>query len=272
MTKLQKWGVALAIALFGGIGVAAIPAGYNFLNGTGWFAADGSGPYVVDAAGNAKQLSVSQAEDAAAADGDAGSFVLGVRRDTAGAATTSAASDYSQFSVNRWGAAWVVPWQHYARTYSASANFAPAATATDVAQICGVIAGPVQLISMTISGTQTTAGMFDMLLIKRSTATSGGTSSAPTVVPVDNGDGAGSAALLTFTANPTPGSTVGTIHRAFVPIGTATSLVIPYTINFGVNAKPVMLNGTGQCVDLNFNSVTMAGGSVTVSWTWVEAP
>ena len=67
--------------------------------------------------------------------------------------------------------------------YAATALLASAATPTDIAILPGSASKTILVTKVIVSGTKTTAGLVDVLLIKRSTANSGGTSAAMTAVP-----------------------------------------------------------------------------------------
>jgi len=158
-------------------------------------------------------------------------------------------------------------------TYSATSAlaFASASSATDIFTITGSASKTVRVLRIGFSGTQTTAGTVNVLAIKRSSANSGGTSASATAVVHDSTDGAVSATVLNYTANPTSlGTAVGTVRavRAFIPTtGTAASSQF-YEFDFGEWAeKAVVLRGTSQVLALNLNATTVTGGA----WTcWVE--
>src|SRR5215472_10898373 len=100
-------------------------------------------------------------------------------------------------------------------TYSAAVsaiNLGTSAT-TDVWTITGSASKVIRVLRMTISGTiATTAVNFDVSVIKRSTADSGGTPAAATVTPYDANDAAGTATVNSYTGvGPTAGTTVGTV-------------------------------------------------------------
>lgn len=160
-----------------------------------------------------------------------------------------------------------------AKTYSCSVNVAAAAAATDIAIINGSASATVYVTKVVISGIQTTAGLNDILLVKRSTANSGGTSAGGTVIGHDANDPAAGAAVLAYTANPTPGTAVGNIRRNYQPIGGATSVVNPVVeYNFGDKGKAIVLRGVAQGLAVNLNGATLTGGTFDVSFEWTELP
>jgi hypothetical protein len=244
--------------------------------------ADGAqAPLSIDSAGrlivaNASDVpgtastNLGKAEDAASASGDTGVFTLGIRRDAL-VVSTSAAGDYNEYAVDKYGSQQVKDYEKQARTYSASANITVAAAATDIAILPGSATTTVFVTKIIISGIQTTAGEVDLQIIKRSTANTGGTSAAMTAVPHDSADSAAIAAPLSYTANPTPGTTVGTVRRVYIPVNLATTQVYSVTvIEFGDKGKPITLNGVAQGLAVNLGGATLAGGTVSVVYEWFE--
>lgn len=214
-----------------------------------------------------------KAEDAAAASSDTGIFALGVRNDAPVAAgTTNTNGDYSQVSVDKYGAIETTPLAAHSRTYSASVSaLASVASATDIATITGNASTTVFVTKVIISGTQTTGGQIRVDLIKRSAANTSGSSAAMTAVPYDSTDSAASATCLSYTANPTPGAAVGTVRTAPIAIGGTTATSSNVTVfDFGSTGKPVTLSGTAQVLAVNLAGVTVTGGSFYITFEWVE--
>lgn len=217
------------------------------------------------AAGN-----LGKAEDAASASGDTGVFALAVRRD-AGVISASANGDYNEIAVNKYGAVQTAPFGSTAKTFRAVVNVALAAAATDIFIIPGNATNTVYVTRVTVSGIQTTAGLVDVLLIKRSAANTG-TSAAATSVPLDASDAAAVSLPISYTANPTPGAAVGTIDRAYVNAGPLATGVVQTVkdFNFGAYGKPVILSGVAQGLAVNLNGATVTGGTFTVVVEWLE--
>jgi hypothetical protein len=155
-------------------------------------------------------------------------------------------------------------------SYSAAAVVAPAASATDIAVLSGNATNTVLVTELSWSCTQTTAGIVQLHIIKRSTADTAGTSVAQTEVPDDANYAAASSAVLTYTANPTTGTPVGDIDVAKVGClapGTASPNDI-YIAN--LRQKPIVLRGTAQQLVFNLNGATLSGGSVALKYKWIE--
>lgn len=158
-------------------------------------------------------------------------------------------------------------------TYSASAGpFAAAASATDVFTITGSASKTIRITRISFSGTQTTAAMRDVLIIKRSTANTGGTSATPIIAPHDSQFPAATAVVRNYTANPASlGTSVGTIRSQKVYIGTATQLSREFCVDWGPrNSQAPVLRGTTQVLAVNLNGVTSTGNSLSISIEWTE--
>lgn len=155
-------------------------------------------------------------------------------------------------------------------SYSASFAVASAASATDIAILPGNATNTVLITEVRVSCTQTTAGIIQLHLIKRSAANSAGTSSGMTEVPDDANYSASDSAGLIYTANPTPGATVGDID--VVKLGCmATGTATPNDIYIGnFRQKPIVLRGTAQGLAVNLNAATVTGGSFAITYKWLE--
>jgi hypothetical protein len=123
-----------------------------------------------------------------------------------------------------------------------------------------------------VYGTQTTAGAVNILLVKRSTANTAGTSTTLTAVPLDSLNSAATATVRSYTANPTLGTTVGTIYSEKVLVPTTTTLggELIFSTNLGQFNQDVVVRGTSEVLAVNLNSVTVAGGSFNISIIWTE--
>lgn len=211
-----------------------------------------------------------KAEDAVAASGDTGLFMLGVRRDAL-LVSASGTGDYNEIATSQYGAVLEQTYEKSAKTYSATVNVAAAAAATDIATITGSASVTVFVTKVIISGIQTTAGLNDILLVKRSTADTGGTSTGGTALPHDSNDAAASATVLAYTANPTTGTLVANLRRNYQPIGGVTSVVNPVVVyDFGDKGRPLTLRGIAQVLAVNLNGATLTGGTFDITFEWFE--
>lgn len=156
---------------------------------------------------------------------------------------------------------------------AAITGLAPASSATDIFTITGSASKTVRITRLSISGVATAAGAYAVLLIKRSAADTSGTSSAPTVVPMDSSDAAGTATVLAYTANPSVGAAVGNVGAARVLVTTAAAPAVPtgFTWRFGGDqAHELVLRGIAQVLAVSLNAVTMSGGLLEIEVEWTE--
>lgn len=159
-----------------------------------------------------------------------------------------------------------------AEAYSASIlSLVPAAAATDIFTITGSATKTVRVTEVNLQCTETTAGAVAVQLVKRSTADTGGTSSAPTRVPHDSTSPAATATVLAYTANPTTGTLVGPVRATrenwLAPASVANAPRMPFTLYNGV---PVVLRGVNEVLAVNLNGVTVTGGNCALWTAWTE--
>lgn len=159
-------------------------------------------------------------------------------------------------------------------TYSSGFSVTPAASATDVATIIGSSTKIVKIKNVTISGIATTAANFLVQGIKRSAADTSGTSTAPAIVNHDSNDGAATAVVANYSANPTLGATgskYGTMRQENLFLGASTNPGGKLSWDFGTrNEKSLVLRGVADAFCINLNGVTITGGTLYVEITWTE--
>jgi len=215
-----------------------------------------------------------KAEDGPNASGDVGVFQLGVRRDTITAKAsprTSADGDYSELAVTRNGAILTKDEDTHHKAYRASFQVSPAASATDIADMIGNATSDAFITRIIITGLQTTAGIVEIFLVRRSTANTLGTRVPATAVVMDSVDAAASCVPGGYSANPTTGTLVGNIRREYVFVGQSTSNSVGrIEWNFGDKCKPVIISGTTQCLAINLGGVTLTGATLNVQIDWYE--
>lgn len=116
-----------------------------------------------------------------------------------------------------------------------------------------------------------TSGSFNVYLLKRSTANSGGTSSALTAVPLDSNFASATASGVYYTANPTTGTSLGGIAHVYL-YSQAEVPGYAYTLfDSTKGGAPIVLRGTSQSVSVNYNGVTdPLGTSAAVDIEWSE--
>lgn len=157
-------------------------------------------------------------------------------------------------------------------TYSVAGLVTPPATPTDMVILNGSGTKTVRVLRVEVSLTGTAAGIADVILIKRSTANSGGTATTPNVVPHDSSDAAGTAVVQQYSANPAGvGTVVGNVRAAKMGISAADvtdTIIWDFTKN---NDKGIVLRGTAQGLAINLNGDALITGEVLAySITWSE--
>jgi hypothetical protein len=155
---------------------------------------------------------------------------------------------------------------------------ATAAGTTPFFSICGSATKTVRIQRVEFDYTVATAAVHaDPRLQKTSTATSGGTATALTAVPLDSNSAAATASLVNFyTALPTSGTVVGTIGiqmrwaqiTATVTAGSATTRTM--VMDPARETEAVVLRGTGQCLQGSFGTTTTNAPTMTVLVAWTE--
>lgn len=158
-------------------------------------------------------------------------------------------------------------------TYSSFSSFTVAATATDIFTLTGSSTKTIKIKSVIISGTNTGNTNALIILLKRSTANSGGTSTTLTAVPHDSNSSAATATARSYTANPTIGTLVGNImgQLLFLPTLSSTNVSGNESINYDkIGGQPIILRGTGEVFSVNLNGTSITGTTVmdiSVHWT-----
>lgn len=162
-------------------------------------------------------------------------------------------------------------------TYSAgTAPLTAANTATDIFTITGSASKVVRIRKMGFAASATNPTSANILIVKRSTANTGGTSTLLTNVPNDSDDLAGTATVRSYTANPTLGTTIGNIrsYKMTIPQTTPLGGVGGGPINeitFGnIGDKAIVLRGTSEVLSVNLNSTTITGNSFNIFVEWTE--
>ena len=158
-------------------------------------------------------------------------------------------------------------------TYAAAVTgLVTAASATDVFTITGSATKLIKITRINIDGTTTAAATISIQLIKRSTANSAGTSTTPAAVPYDSSSSAATAVVRAYTANPTLGTTVGTLRsdRVFVPLATASGDEMVYEFGPAKATQSITLRGTNEVLAVNFSATTVAGPLFNIAVEWTE--
>lgn len=159
-------------------------------------------------------------------------------------------------------------------TYSTgNVGLVPAAAATDIACLSGSASKTVRVTRIQLAGIATAASAVDIILFKRSTANSGGTSAVFTLVPNDSTSSASTASGLQYTANPSTGAIVGVVRAQKMTLTTVAGAIpiVPVIWDFTTNnSQGMVLRGTAQSLCLNWNGQTTTGNSIDYDWQWTE--
>lgn len=159
------------------------------------------------------------------------------------------------------------------RTYTATGNITLAAAATDIVVATGSASTTIFIDDVQITGIATASGSTRMLLVKRSTNTTGGTPAAASVGPIDSSNSAASAGVTGFTANPTPGASVSTLDDWYQGFNIATaSNSTEHHSKPELNDQRYTLRGISQAIALNLNGATVAGGVISYRFVFREYP
>lgn len=162
-------------------------------------------------------------------------------------------------------------------TYSyQSATLTPVATATDVVTLTGAATKTIRVTKVCVSGQATTAAVYDIFLIKRTTADTGGTSTTPTPAQHDSNDAVAVGTINLYTANPTLGTgiAVRSAHVVLVDADTPAWEATPVCWTFGDNAdEKVALRGVAQQFAINHGGAAVpTGASLMYTIEWVSEP
>ncbi len=156
---------------------------------------------------------------------------------------------------------------------SVSVGFTPAATATDFYQLVGSGSKTVRIEQVKVCGVATGASVADVILIKRTTADSGGTQAQPALGQHDSADVAPTAVVNTYSVNPAGLGTGVSLRATKLNMGAAAGGPAGCeTWNFGTfNEKGLVLRGTAQSMNLNWNGATVPSGTLLDVWVdWTE--
>ena len=153
-------------------------------------------------------------------------------------------------------------------TYSVSVTglVVVATTPQDFLTVTGSATAIIRITHAECSGTAATISYGNVVALTRSTANTLGTSAAITPVPHDPNDLASTATALSYTANPTAGTLVGTIRasKIFLPL-TGTPVNAPNLVSWDFGAQnrqavqEVVLRGITSVFALNGGGTTLAG-------------
>lgn len=173
---------------------------------------------------------------------------------------------------------WPIVWRYIYEasslkpTYSATANLTSTATAAQaVCALSGSASKTIRVRRVILSGAMTAIEAIPISINKHSTLYTAGGGAQATTVPYDSQSAAATAILEYWTANPTPGTSVGTILDQYVPFGnTTTGVEPPYEMKFGEFGSAAVLRGAAQYLSVNFSGTSINTGKVNCTFEWTE--
>jgi hypothetical protein len=163
---------------------------------------------------------------------------------------------------------------NYARTYSTAVSaVSPGATPTDICVIFGNATTAVYVTHVSLSSTQTTAGVNTWFLTKRSTLDTLGTAVPMTLVKHDTNEAAPAATVQYYTAAPTTGVKTGDVKATHLlspaPAGTYQT---PQDWEFDQQDTSTAITlHQNEVLAINFGGAALPTGlSVNCGFTWNE--
>jgi hypothetical protein len=155
-------------------------------------------------------------------------------------------------------------------TFHAAISFNPAASATDAIVVQGSATKTVVIRRIMLSGVATAAGI-KVSFIRRSTGDTGGTSSGVTPTAADTNDPTPTAAVSTYTVNPSGlGTAVGggilnlPLGVNPISVGTQDRMIIAFG-DYG--AKSLVVRGVSDFIAINLNATTVTTLYGDIEWT-----
>jgi len=149
-----------------------------------------------------------------------------------------------------------------------------AATATDVATLCGSATKTVRVMRIQTTADATAASVIDFYVYKRTALDTGGTSAVVAAAQMDSTDPAPTAVVAKYSANP---SALGTgvlftgDHYALPAAATTGYPGMPWIEDFGIrNNRALVLRGVNECAAFNLNGQTIPSGFgmyLGIEWT-----
>lgn len=161
-------------------------------------------------------------------------------------------------------------------TYRAiNIDVVPAATPTDVIVLVGSATKTIMITNFEITPTATANGSLDFYVYKRTTADTGGTSTATTITRNDSSNPAPTAVAKLYSANPSAlgtGSLVGATRVTLASKSPNGVAIQTWAESFGTgNQQPIVLRGVNESLCINMAGQTMLTGiEIYFTLEWVE--
>jgi hypothetical protein len=150
-------------------------------------------------------------------------------------------------------------------------DITPVATATDVLTLTGSATKTIRVTKVTIMGSSTASSIYDVYLVKRSAANTGGTLTNPTASSADSTDATAAGVLSLYTANPSALGAGIVVEASKVYLGTAaiTSPTVSYTWGTRGDKAPILRAGESLAINFNGGAVP-TGASLYMTFEWTE--
>lgn len=162
-------------------------------------------------------------------------------------------------------------------TYSAAKQaLVPVASATDIFTLTGSASKTIRITHLEVSGIATTILDTSVQVFIRTTADTGGTSTAPAAIPHDQNSPAATATVAAYTANPTINDGTARLIRSQkvlfnLAAPTAGSESTRLVLDYGNRpSQAIVLRGVAQQLAVNLAGVSVAGGSLDLAVEWSE--
>lgn len=152
-------------------------------------------------------------------------------------------------------------------TYSSTAiDLVPASGATDFWTITGSGTKVGRIVGMRLVCVSTSGGPQNITLLRRSTADTSGTSSAPTIGQSLSSDAPATLTVKAYTANPTLGTLVANLRSSTIMCGTAgTGEIAAVPLTFGEDVfkggRPMTLLTTSELYAVSYEGQTPPAGT-----------
>jgi hypothetical protein len=156
-------------------------------------------------------------------------------------------------------------------TYNGGVSAAANSSAGDVYCIFGSATKIVKVKRISISGIASAAIINSVIVVKRSTADTGGTPTAVTLVPNDSANPAATATATVYATAPTPGTLVGIVRSSYQAIPTTSNAnahedkLEDFTSYWD---QPIVLRGVNQSLCLTIPAT--AGGTWNINHEHTE--
>lgn len=136
-----------------------------------------------------------------------------------------------------------------------------AASPTDWVVVTGSGTKTIIVNKLSVCGSATSAATLDIVLLKHSTANTGGTSTPDTAVNLSANNVTPTSTVVVYTANPTLGTGNAQLDVKKLNLGPPTGNAGCVLLEYGANgAAPIAIKGAAQQLAINLNGITMPTG------------